>query len=82
MIKTDNFESFCRVLESMVKCRIDILGYLYSQGHVRLVEAGKDLRVYHFFSVTGEKVRIAVGNDFLSVVPLELPEEKKTKQEK
>lgn len=82
-MKTDSFESFCRVLESMVKCRIDIVGYLHSQGYVRLVEAGKGLRVYDFYSFAGERMKIAIGNDgFLSVVPLELPGKKGADQEK
>ncbi len=83
LIKTDNLESFYRVLEAMIACRIDILASLYSHGYVRLVEAGKGIRVYHFFSVTGEKVRIVLGEDgFLSVVPLELPEKKGVNQKK
>jgi hypothetical protein len=67
----------------MMECGISILGYLYSQGYVRLVEAGKDLRVYHFFSVSGEKFKIVVGEDgFLSVIPLELPDKKETNAKK
>jgi len=67
----------------MIKCRVDVLAYLYSHGYVRLVEAGKGIRVYHFFSVTGEKVKITLGEDgFLSVLPLEPPAKKEPSDKK
>lgn len=74
-MKTDNLESFCRVLESLIKYRVNVLGYLCSHGCVRLVEAGRGVRVYHFFSVTGDKAKIILGEDgFFSVAPLGQPE--------
>lgn len=71
LIETENLESFCRVLAAMTKYQINIPAYLSSQGQLRLVEAGKGLRVYHFFSRTGERVKIAISEDgCFSVHPL------------
>lgn len=56
----------------MIKNHENIPAFLRAQGYVRLLEAGRDLRVYYFSSNTGEKVKIYLRNDgSFCVAPLE-----------
>ncbi len=56
----------------MIKNQENIPDFLRAQGYVRLLEAGKDLRVYYFSSHTGEKVKIYLRNDgSFCVAPVE-----------
>jgi len=56
----------------MIKNQENIPAFLHAQGCVRLLEAGRGLRVYYFSSATGEKVKIYIRNDgSFSVAPLE-----------
>ncbi|HBG16055.1 MAG TPA: hypothetical protein DDW93_04680 [Firmicutes bacterium] len=40
-----------------------IVNYLKEEGRIRLLEAGKDIRIYQYISFSGDKVKICLYQD-------------------